>query len=153
MKTVVWFLQSLTKSLNTEKRKSTITLTSSLEGNSCLSKGNYLTLLFSRLPNGLCGSTKDRKWVTASLRSKNKSQVQIHLLTTNCFLAAPADDVFVWHQVVQEGLQSVLPLLQKLLLVVVSEPAFGRQDQMTAGKQLFELQSEQNTLRCGQDEC
>lgn len=51
----------------------------------------------------------------------------------------PVDDVLVISQVVQERLQSGLPLVQKLLIVVVFEPALQRQGQAGRGEQLLQL--------------
>lgn len=53
---------------------------------------------------------------------------------------APADDVLVQCQVLQESLQPEPPPVQKPLLVVISDKTFRRQCHAKAREQPFELQ-------------
>lgn len=49
-------------------------------------------------------------------------------------------DVFMGHQVLEEGLQAQLTVLQELRLVVVFEPAFGRQSESEPREHLLQLE-------------
>lgn len=53
---------------------------------------------------------------------------------------APVGNVLVCDEILQEGLQSQLPVLQEVAVVVVFEPALGRQRETEAWKHVFQLQ-------------